>query len=289
MRYVILTALLLSASTTPAQTITSVQDGDWYDPTTWDCNCVPALQAVEILHTVQLTGNTKLNMLAIHVAAGAKLTMDAPHLLFMLHQVVNDGIMLLAGSVDVDGELYNNGIVQIDGDFLSHGLLDMGGWGTLVTAVNMEMGGTISGQGHICVSGTTVNYGIIQDEVDICDLSPTTATPPFIDNNTGGTVAATVTFCAGGVCSVGLPERTEPQDLIAWPNPADEQLTLEGLPPALTCTLTVRDAMGRIVALSAVRIGDRLQLDVAGLPAGIYSLLVSAPNFARSVRVVVDR
>ncbi|MBK8498010.1 MAG: T9SS type A sorting domain-containing protein [Flavobacteriales bacterium] len=287
MRSPFILAMALWASTAVAQTVTSVQDGDWIDPTTWDCNCVPELDTVEILHTVQFTTNMKLTMQLLHVNAGAVLTMDGPHLVIMLEGIVNDGLMLLAGYVDVDGELFNNGVVHVNGDFFSHGLLAMGGPGTLLTAVNMEMGGTINGEGHICVSGVTVNYGSIEGEVDVCDTSPTTSTPPFLDNNTGQ-VASTVTFCMGDVCSVSVPEAAVVQELRVWPVPAHEQLTLEGLATEVAWGLEVRDAIGRIIAVGAARAGSRMTVETATLPAGVYSLSLIAPNNTRSVKFVVE-
>ena len=280
--------MVLWSSWALAQTVTSVQDGDWNDPTTWDCVCVPELDTVEVMHTVQITTNMKWTMQMVHVNAGATLTMDAPHLLVTLEGVVNDGLMLLAGYVDSDGELYNNGVIDVDGSFLTHGLLVMGGWGTILTAVDMEMGGTISGQGYICVSEATVNYGSIQGQVDVCDLSPTTSTPPYLDNHTG-TVAASVTYCTGGACHVGMPEESTLENLRAWPVPVNAQVTLDGLPVGPTCTVEVRDAVGRVIPVRTMRYGDRVDVEMALLPVGVYALVLSTPSETRSVRVVVDR
>ncbi len=287
MRYVILLGVAFWAANTRAQTVTSVQDGNWIDPATWNCNCVPELQDVLILHTVQLTTNMQLSMQQLHVAAGAAITTDEPHAIYMMETVTNDGVLLMAGLLDVDGELFNNNVVHMNGQFLSHGQLVMGGWGTLLTTVDMEMGGTIGGQGHICISGTSVNYGSIQDEVDICDLTPTTAIPPFIDINIG-TVAPTVTYCAGAVCAVGVFEGTELENVKAWPVPANEQLTLEGLPPRLAFAVEVRDPLGRMLPVRTMRDGSQMQLDVSTLPAGIYTLVLSAPLYTRCMKVVVE-
>lgn len=288
MRYTILLAAVLCTSWALAQTATSVQDGDWNDPSTWDCGCVPELDTVEIMHTVQITTNMKWTMQLVHVNAGATVTMDAPHLLVTLEGVVNDGLMLLAGYVDSDGELYNNGVIDVDGIFLTHGLLVMGGWGTILTAVDLELGGTLSGQGYICASGVTVNYGSILGQVDVCDLSPTTSTPPYLDNHTG-TFAPTVTFCTGGACHVGVPEEGTLENVHAWPVPADALLTVDGLPVGVACTAEVRDAVGRVIPVRTVRYGSRMSVDVALLPAGVYALVLSTPSETRSVRVAVER
>jgi hypothetical protein len=288
MRCAMLLASSIYALSAMAQTITTVQDGDWDDPATWDCNCIPYLEDVEILHTVQFTENMKLIMQHIHVADGAAIIMDGPHLVVMLEEVVNDGLMLLAGNVDTDGELYNNGVIDVDGAFLTHGQLVMGGWGTMLSAVNMEMGGTVSGQGYICIGEASVCYGIIQGEVDVCDLSPTTSTPPFLDFFTG-TVAPTVTYCLGGACHVAVPDVNALENVQAWPVPADAQLTLDGLPVGLACTVEMRDAVGRMMPVRLVRYGSRMTVDAASLPAGVYALVLSTASETRTVRVVVDR
>lgn len=278
--------LLCFATMASAQTVVSVQDGDWNDPATWDCNCVPVMESVDVQHTVQLTSNMKMVMPTLHVADGAALITDGPLLVIMLEEVVNDGLMLLAGYVDVDGELYNNRIVQIDGQFFSHGILAMGGWGTLLTAVDMEMGGTISGQGRICVTGTTVNYGIIQDEVDICDLSPTASAPPYIDINTG-TVAPTVTFCEAGSCTSGIAEHGL-DGVTLGPNPASDQLTLSGLADSQPTMLELRDATGRLVLMDPFLSGGQRSIDVSRLPAGPYVLSMTTWGEKRSLMVMVE-
>lgn len=53
------TVLAASAAivTLHGQVITSVQDGAWSDPATWDCNCVPPVPAeMVVMHNVNLSG-----------------------------------------------------------------------------------------------------------------------------------------------------------------------------------------------------------------------------------------
>lgn len=56
MRPILLALMLPVAAPLAAQPITSVADGDWNDPATWDCACVPSgVVSVTVAHTVNIT------------------------------------------------------------------------------------------------------------------------------------------------------------------------------------------------------------------------------------------
>lgn len=65
------------------------------------------------------------------------------------------------------------------------------------------------------------------------------------------------------------PDVSDDADVRAWPNPAAERLIVrfEGNVPVQSITI---DALGRSLELFTERLGDRLILDVAALPSGIY-------------------
>ena len=278
------TVLLFAAGLSAgAQTFHSVQDGIWNDPLTWDCGCVPTINSVIIEHEVTITTNIILFMDTVHVTSAGALLMDAPHSVAMTETVINDATMQLIGDVDVDGELFNNGIIAIDGDFHCDNLLFMGGAGTLFSCTNISNDGTIDGTGRICVSEVTVNAGTIQGEIDFCDGSPTTATPPIIDINSG-IVAPSVTFCLTGACSEGMDEQAL-GDVHIWPNPAGDRVWIEGLPPR--AALTIHDAPGRVLQRDVSSTGTTA-LDLTGLSAGPYMLLVEFQGATRSLRLVVQ-
>lgn len=287
MRFTACLVALLVGSFAQAQTYTSVQDGDWNDPATWDCSCVPLVNDVVVIHAVQITTNMMLPMQELHVTSSGMLTMDAPHNIAMTEAVINDGYMELLGIIDVDGEIYNNNQIDVAGAFLSHGLLMMGGAGTLLTTTDWENGGTTDGQGWICVSGYSANYGTIQGQIDVCDATPTTATPPILDYN-DGVVAPTVTFCLEGPCSVDVRENDELTGINAWPVPADRSITLGELPQG-GCTIELREATGRIVQPSRVHEGSRATIEVQDLRPGTYHLIVSTPISRRSMSIAVVR
>ena len=277
---VLLSAVGLAAV---AQTFHSVQDGIWNDPLTWDCGCIPSINSVVIEHNITITTNIILFMDTVHVTSAGTLLMDAPHSVAMTETVINDATMQLIGDVDVDGELFNNGLIAIDGDFHCDNLLFMGGAGTLFSCTNIANDGTIDGTGRICVSEVTGNAGTIQGEIDFCDGSPTTATPPIIDINTG-TVAPSVTFCLTGACVEGIGEEAL-DNVRLWPNPACDRVSIEGLPP--NAIVVLRDALGRVLRTGTSSSGPT-SLDLEELASGPYSLTVEYRGATRALRLVVQ-
>ncbi|MBL7951891.1 MAG: CHRD domain-containing protein [Flavobacteriales bacterium] len=97
----------------------------------------------------------------------------------------------------------------------------------------------------------------------------------------------------GVTCSdmgTGLVDRELPQALAAWPVPVGEQLNIT-LPDALPNNTTVQvvDALGNVVRTSTI--GDRserLTLDVAALPAGLYFVRMNNAGTNYSTRFVKD-
>ena len=82
-------------------------------------------------------------------------------------------------------------------------------------------------------------------------------------------------------------------DLSLYPNPARATATVQ-LPPvpgAATATLALLDAVGRVVRTTAVALppaGLRHELDLRGLPAGLYAVRVAAGGRTATQRLVVE-
>ena len=115
------------------------------------------------------------------------------------------------------------------------------------------------------------------------------------------------TWSAGGVdnyASVGsyvsaacfIPTATRAATLLRnaleiYPNPATEsvQLRLPGVPTARPATVEVLDVLGRAVRQRTAQLSatDAVQLDLRGLPAGLYGLRVLCGNVEYTGRVVV--
>jgi hypothetical protein len=286
MRYELLLLATWWVQDAQAQVATSVQDGDWNDPATWDCTCVPVIIDAVVTHTVQITTNISLQH--VHVMPSGTITMDGPHSVAIMDTVINDGVMHLIGNVDVDWALFNNGLITVNGDHANDGLLLMGGPNALLHTLNLGNAGTIDGTGRICVDAISHNTGTVQGQIDLCDATPTTMTPPIIDYNTG-TVAGTVTFCLTGTCGLllGTPEPVI-SDPRAWPVPTSDHLVIGGLPLS-GCSVELLDACGKMVQAHSTKGRDQLTLDTTGLPAGLYHATISSNALWRSLTIAITR
>lgn len=82
-------------------------------------------------------------------------------------------------------------------------------------------------------------------------------------------------------------------DFALYPNPAHaaSTLTLPAMPGTATATLTLRDAMGRAIRSLTVTLptaGLRQEMNLMGLPAGIYAVQVQAGKNTAARRLVVE-
>jgi hypothetical protein len=283
MRIKLLLCLLPLVLDAAAQgTTTSVQDGDWSDPATWDCNCIPEVHNAEVLHQVRIAGNTFL-MQRVHVTPVGSLVMDEYFSVVIMDTVINDGLMDLVGDIDVDWAMINNSTVHIDGVMHIDGVLTMGGPDALLTLDDIGNYDTIEGEGRICVSGLSENTGTIQGEIDFCDLTPTVTSPPFIDVNSG-TVAGSVSFCAAEPCGPQSAVTNAPADSRIGPNPANDLVRIDLSSRAI---VTLRDPTGRAVISHAAT--QTVTLDVSMLPPGIYSVSIERGTSETMHHLVIAR
>lgn len=68
-----LLAIIMIAAKQPAATITSVQIGDWENPTTWDCGCVPTGTDVAVISHDSITISTHVYVHEVKSNVGGKL------------------------------------------------------------------------------------------------------------------------------------------------------------------------------------------------------------------------
>ncbi|MEM9025028.1 MAG: Ig-like domain-containing protein, partial [Bacteroidota bacterium] len=85
---------------------------------------------------------------------------------------------------------------------------------------------------------------------------------------------------------VGVDENAALEGLRLYPNPVVDDLYLR-IPMALNGTVTVRDAIGRIVFQQALRVGagDHRIASLAGLPGGIYLVEVRSGDAVHTARL----
>ena len=75
-----------------------------------------------------------------------------------------------------------------------------------------------------------------------------------------------------------------------YPNPAHNRATIQlpAIPGTTTATLTVLDALGRPVRTQTAALNTKAELDLAGLPAGLYAVRVQAGGSTATHRLVVE-
>lgn len=143
-----------------------------------------------------------------------------------------------------------------------------------------HLDGIANGTGTYCVEECFQNFADIQGSPDICDASP----GGFCDWNFG-TIAGTVTTCAGSPCtsSVSIDESTEEVSL--YPNPAVSCIMLKEV--VIGSLWTILDFSGKKIASGTVTT-DLTQIDVSEFPAGVYVLMVQNQNTSSINRFVKD-
>ena len=148
--------------------------------------------------------------------------------------------------------------------------------GSIVTRdLLIQEGVSLFGPGTICISGYSENHGHFGHILDVCDLSRTTAAPPFLDMNTG-TWHPSVTFCTNTTCvGVGISEVLDQGTLRVYPQPIEGSFIVE-LPSALSGPLTVeiQDMMGRTTRRGAFQNTPLLQLDRGYEIAGVHLMIL---------------
>ena len=267
-----------------AQLYQSSQDGIWYDPDTWACNCVPSVaDSVEISHHVTIQNSVTLTNAWVHITPTGWFGFASMGFLAITQPVLNEGTLYLIGDLDIDWLLESPGIIEVNGNFFNDDDVNIGGGGLIRVNGNFMNDGTITGGGAICVSGITVNNGDLVGTLDFCDETPTVSVPPFIDTNTG-TVDQGIVYCASEKCTVGMVEDDLFQITIA-PNPSSDRIILSGL-TAHVRSLSVVNAIGQPVEVPVLGTGSQRLLDLSSVPFGTYLLRLCTVEGCRCFRVV---
>lgn len=108
--------------------ITSVQDGDWDDPNTWDCACVPDFNdgVITINHAVTVTADVTIDETI--VSTGGSLIINAGIVVTLNEDFASSPLTVNAGrTVTVNGTLDGAGLIispiQLDGTLVSTGVV----------------------------------------------------------------------------------------------------------------------------------------------------------------------
>jgi hypothetical protein len=206
---------------------------------------------------------------------------------------------LLGAYLDVDTLIINrlvvnNGFMNIRRWFRvpGYGAFDAGQTGQAFCNGNFSNSGLVKGNGDLCISGFSYNTGDIQGSPDICDLTLTATSPPYLDYN-AGIVGPNVNWCPSANCTtMDVPDIDRAQPLTLAPNPATDQITLTDLPGTGPWSIQLFDMEGRAHAIRTEAKGEGMILLRGDLAAGCYTLVISTDEAdRRSVArvVLVDR
>lgn len=125
-------------------------------------------------------------------------------------------------------------------------------------------------------------------------FGPTTDPHPYLTDGTPETSFEITNIQENGTeltfhvhfLNVGLAERDHMDGVKVWPNPVRDNLTVEGED---VCRLELYNAVGQPMVISPVMEGNRCNIPVFQLPAGIYLLKATAKDNSTLVRKVVVR
>lgn len=128
-------------------------------------------------------------------------------------------------------------------------------------------------EGSFCIAVYSANTGYIKGTVDICDLTPMSGPPYYIDLNTG-IIGPDVTSCTHS-CNVGINEVNSMQENIeVFPNPysSSTTFTFNSTSP-VGASLTVFDLTGNEI-INKYFGNDGIITISNELPAGVYFYMI---------------
>ncbi len=290
-----------------AQTKTSVNNGDWYDPATWNPTGVPDLQTQQIIINSHVTFAQSIliggNCDEFRIESGATLTdLNIDDTLIIGSRIFrNDGsatIGFLSG--EPSDSTINNGSLKITTDYVQSGTCVNTNSGTIcvtnqlttgdvfinngdVAAYNWINGAAVSGnQGQFCVANWFINGDQINGTVDVCDATPGT------QFDVVGMVGNQVTFCAQGPCNACATTSINEHDAIAltiYPNP----VTIGGplyVVTTIESNVNIFDAQGKL-CLTYVQQPGTQSVNTSAFTAGIYYLSVQSGTAVSTRKIVI--
>lgn len=203
-RSLLLALLAVPSLTAYAQVVTSVQDGAWSDPATWDCTCVPSMtSSVVVLHHVTLSAGLAFGP-SLTIAPGGHIEKNAPGYVGCLQPCSlnvaglfsSTGYLALGTPVELSGTITAFDVYFAGNVTMTGGTVQV--TGNFTTAAGM----TVDGYGQICAGDSTNIQGPLTGTIDICDQTPTTLNPPYVDGG-ASFVGPGITFCQGQACTSG--------------------------------------------------------------------------------------
>ena len=286
LRLPLLSSVLVFPALLRAQTVSTVQNGAWTAPSTWDCACVPDYsQSLVIMHSVEILDALLIGHQQVQVMSTGEITMSFPGTISFNTVLLNEGHVLVMGDILNEGLFNNNGFAEVVGTFINDGSL-ISDAGALLRIegdfVNQDL---VQGEGAICVTDITDNQGTISGTLDLCDQTPTVNIAPFVDANTG-VIESGITYCQNSPCATSVQEGST-VSMELFPVLASDQVTLVAVPVGASVLLL--DHLGRLMRPMRTAVVDRMDLDLSGLTAGAYRAVVRGSVDQRVLPFVISR
>ncbi len=282
------TVLAASAAivTLHGQVITSVQDGAWSDPATWDCNCVPPVPAeMVVMHNVNLSGGLSFSP-SLTILASGQLQQISPGYIYSQGPLIVAGTLSSPGFLAPGCPVILSGSILAESLYLGGGMQMIGGFVQVSGNFTQAAGAIVDGDGQICVGDSSNIQGPLTGTIDLCDLTPTTTVPPFVDGG-ASFVGPNITFCQGAVCAMGVQDRAVVLELSAYPVPATNELTVSG---AFKGSVEVRvlDELGSVRSVRWERRDDRMTVHIEDLRPGLYLMEVRSAGRSGVLRFMKE-
>lgn len=177
----------------------------------------------------------------------------------MLHNLSNNPFLVTHDFLNCDSTYH-------DALFINDGFVHIGN--------NFTNADTLRGNdGSFCIAAYSTNIGYIKGSVDICDLTPMSGPPYYIDVNTG-TIETNVTSCTHS-CGVGIIEEDNySENVEVYPNPFSNSttFTFHAASPS-GASLSVYDMTGN--EISKKSFGNAGTISISNeLPSGIYFYMI---------------
>lgn len=290
-----------------AQTKTSVNNGDWYNPATWNPVGVPDLQTQQIIINSHVTFSQDIliggSCDEFRIENGASLTnLNIDDTLIIGSRIFRNNGAATIGflSGEPSDSTINNGSLKVTTDYVQSGICLNTSIGTIcvtnqlttgdnfindgdIAAYNWINGGVVTGNlGQFCVANWFINGDQINGTVDVCDATPGT---PF---DVVGMVGNQVTFCAQGPCNTctttAVIEHGE-VPVFLYPNPASHSGSLY-IATNVESTIRIFDAHGKLHFHQTQQSGV-FNVSTHAFAAGIYYLFVQSGSATSTRKLVI--
>jgi hypothetical protein len=170
-----------------------------------------------------------------------------------------------------------------------HGVTEGGSSGSPIFNQNKRVVGTLTGGTSFCTAVFAPDmYGKMSHHWLNNPNSATMKLKVWLDPMDWGVSGIDGTYSPCNNLVINTTEVEAGASVSIFPNPASEVVTISGLTATEALTISLKDALGRTVAISRVN-ADRFEMDLTGFDAGIYVLNILRTSGAISTHKIVKQ